>query len=211
MKFALNAAVDMLPHNANLHLWHKRGDPTCPLCTQNQTLLHILNNCPTARNLRRYNARHDAVLQEVSSAIVPKLPPSTTLTTDLGEGYSFPLHITPTDLRPDLVWWDDTSRSLCLAELTVCYESNFEEAAKRKSAKYSDLAEQAELSGYSTTLLTLQVGSRGVPHYDSFKQLASATNMSAKELSLLLQKVTRAALMGSFTIWCSRNKQSLSP
>ena len=31
MKFALNAAVDVLPHNANLHLWKKRKDPSCPL------------------------------------------------------------------------------------------------------------------------------------------------------------------------------------
>ena len=43
MKFALNAAVDALPHNANLHLWKKREDSSCPLCHENQSLLHILN------------------------------------------------------------------------------------------------------------------------------------------------------------------------
>ena len=61
----------------------------------------------------------------------------------------------PTDLRPDIVWWDDKERSLCLAELTVCFESNFDEAALRKSAKYTELAEQAEKKGYSTILLTI--------------------------------------------------------
>ena len=114
-------------------------------------------------------------------AITPKLVPSTTLAVDIGDGYMFPQHITPTDLRPDLVWWNDTSRTLCLAELTVCFESNFEEAAQRKTAKYTDLAEQVEQGGYSTTLLTLQVGSRGVPHYESFLQLASVTNMTERE------------------------------
>ena len=44
MKFALNAAVDALPHNANLHLWRKRKDTSCPLCGSNQSLLHVLNN-----------------------------------------------------------------------------------------------------------------------------------------------------------------------
>ena len=39
----------------------------------------------------------------------------------------FPLHIVPTDLRPDLVWWDDKHRSLTMAELTVCFETNFEQ------------------------------------------------------------------------------------
>lgn len=38
------------------------------------------------------------------------------------------------------------TRSLCLAELTVCLETNFEQAvaALRKSAKFADLAEQAK-------------------------------------------------------------------
>ena len=30
-KFALNSALDTLPHNANLLLWKKRGDNICPL------------------------------------------------------------------------------------------------------------------------------------------------------------------------------------
>ena len=39
MKFALNAAVDMLPHNANLHLWKKKPNDSCPLCGERQTLV----------------------------------------------------------------------------------------------------------------------------------------------------------------------------
>ena len=38
MKFALNAAVDVLPHN----FLKKRNDPSCPLCHEKQSLLHIL-------------------------------------------------------------------------------------------------------------------------------------------------------------------------
>ena len=47
MKFALNAATDTLPHNANLALW--RGlDDSCRLCGQRQTTSHILNHCEVA-------------------------------------------------------------------------------------------------------------------------------------------------------------------
>ena len=67
------------------------------------------------------------------------------LTVDIGDSYNFPLHIIPTDLRPDMVWWDDAHRSLCLVELTVCFESNFDDAAQRKTVKYTD---RAKLSGY---------------------------------------------------------------
>lgn len=42
-KFALNAAHDTLPHNANLHLWRKKQENTCPLCKkESQTLVHVL-------------------------------------------------------------------------------------------------------------------------------------------------------------------------
>ena len=177
MKFSLNAAVDMLPHNSNLHLWKKRKDPSRPLCIKKQSLLHVLNNCAVARDLRRYNIRHDAVLQEIALAIQPYIPPTATLTVDISDSYTFPLHIVPTDLRPDVVWWDDSSRSLFLAELTVCFESNFEEAALRKSAKYLDIVEQAKQNGYRTKLLTLQVGSRGVPDHGSFSSLATLIGM----------------------------------
>ena len=45
LKFALNSAVDTLPHNANLHLWRKHHSSACPLCGEKQTLIHILNTC----------------------------------------------------------------------------------------------------------------------------------------------------------------------
>ena len=44
--------------------------------------------------------------------------------------------IVPTDLRPDIGWWDDQQKSLVLAELTISYETNFEAAAERKEEKY---------------------------------------------------------------------------
>ena len=45
----LNAAVDTLPHNANLHLWHKKDYDRCPLCsTDKHNLVHVLNSCKTA-------------------------------------------------------------------------------------------------------------------------------------------------------------------
>ena len=69
MKFALNAALDVLPHNSNLHLSQKKNSPACSLCRGNQTLLHVLNNCTTARDHRRYNSRHDLVLHGVAAAL----------------------------------------------------------------------------------------------------------------------------------------------
>ena len=70
---------------------------------------------------------------------------------DISEDYLFPLHIGETDLRPDLVWWDETYRSLHMDELTVPFEANFVEAAEKKSTKYMDLVELARATSYQTS------------------------------------------------------------
>ena len=206
MKFALNAAVDMLPHNANLHLWKKKPNDSCPLCGERQTLVHTLNNCKVALDQRRYNKRHDEVLQAIANTVAEKLPSTTSFTTDLGDTYQFPLHITPTTLRPDMVWWDDDQKQLVIIELTVCFETSFEAAVERKETKYHDLVISAERAGYNTTLITLEMGSRGVPHPPGFIQLAHELFMSRKELSKLLHQTSQAAITGSYQIWCTRNR-----
>ena len=177
MKYALNAALNVLPHNSNLHLWKKKNSPACTLCGGNQTLLHVLNNCTTARDFRRYNSRHDLVLQDVASAIKTHLPATTTMSVDIGEGYQLPCRIVSTDLRPYIVWWDFSNKSVCFVELTVSFETNFVDAAERKTTKYTDLVWQARSKGYRATLLTLQVGLRGVPHYESIVALARVLDM----------------------------------
>ena len=58
MKFALNAAMDTLPHNANLALWRGLND-SCRLCGKRQTLSHVLDHCEVALKLHHYNHRHD--------------------------------------------------------------------------------------------------------------------------------------------------------
>ena len=80
-----------------------------------------------------------AVLRETANCIRPKLSPTTRLTADLNDKYELPMHIVPTDLCPDIVWWDDQQKSLVLAELTISYETNFEAAAERKEEKYEEL------------------------------------------------------------------------
>ena len=129
LKFALNACQDTLPHNSNLSLW--KGHPSdCKLCGERQSLLHVLCSCPVALQLRRYNTRHDRVLQVIFNLLKDHLPPGHSIIADLPDQlpFTFPPHIASTDLRPDIVVWSDTNRSVALLELTVCHESNFVDA-----------------------------------------------------------------------------------
>lgn len=101
-----------------------------PPCSSNQSLPQVLNNYSVTRDAWHHNDRHNLILEAIVTVTKALLSPTAILTTDL---YSFPLHIIVTDLRPDLVWWDEVHKSLCLAGLIVCYETNFVEAVQRKS------------------------------------------------------------------------------
>ena len=60
--FAKKALVFSLPNNSNLKRWGKSSSDRCTLCQQNQTQLHVLNNCPVSANTGRCHWRHNSVL-----------------------------------------------------------------------------------------------------------------------------------------------------
>ena len=207
MSFVLCASLDSLPTNANLHKWGKKPTAACHLCRgARQTLLHVLNNCPMAMELRRYSMRHDTVLEIIADFIRSHLPSNFFITIDSpSEPYRFPHHIIPTNLRPDMVWWSDKKRELWLFELTVSYEPLVADARARKRAKYHDLVEAGSAAGYRTELITVEVGSRGMLGDSVFEGLKEATNASTKDISTLCLQTIRAAILGSFAIWTSWN------
>ena len=203
MKFALNSATDTLPHNSNLARWYKGlHSGLCKLCGSRQTLLHVLNNCNVALKMRRYNERHDRVLSLIAVMTQSYLPATFKQTADLTEDtYRFPSHITPSNLRPYLVLWSDIERKLYIAELTICYETGSKQAEERKRRRYADMAEEADIQGYQTRVLPIQIGSRGVIQDDSLEDLRSCVKS-------IPQKTWQAFLEESHRIWCDRNKIS---
>ena len=156
--------------------------------------------------LRRYSRRHDEVLQVIGDFVRANMPLHFTVSVDHpSEQYTFPHHITPTDLRPDIVWWCDSQRELWLLELTISYESIVADARGRKRAKYHDLVEAGRAAGYKTTLITIEVWSRGMLAVSDFDDLRAAIHTSLKTATTLCLDVIRTTLLGSFRIWTSRN------
>ncbi len=207
-KFGLNAAHDTLPHHANLHLWRKRSSSNCTLCHQpSQNLIHVLNNCQEALQLHRYDVRHDQILEAIATTIREHLPPSTSMSVDLSDGYTFPTHIAATDLRPDIVWCDD-KQTITLVELTVCFETSYEAAVERKEDRYRDLTSDAKRAGYSLTLITLEMGSRGLPNMVGFQKLRETLKLRTPEFTKLLLDASKQAILGSYKVWCSRNNSN---
>ena len=142
MKFILHAATDTLPHNSNLSLWGRSVSKNCKLCGQHQTLVHVLNHCSVALQLRCFNHRHDAVLRVIADLMRSHLSPVQKMIVDLsGTNYHFPQHIAITASRPDIMLWQDEPRVVNLVELTICFETNFDQARRRKLCLYADLGE----------------------------------------------------------------------
>ena len=71
------------------------------------------------------------------------------MTADISDTYEFPHHTIPTDLQPDLVWWDEAHKSITLVELTVCFKPT---SKRQLGAKYLHLVEQAKARGYRSEL-----------------------------------------------------------
>ena len=99
--------------------------------------------------------------------------------------YNFPRHITPNNLRPDIVWWSDCQRELWLFELTISYESHVADARERKRVKYKNLVDAGKAAGYKTELLTVEVGSRGMLGIQDLEPLATAISCSHRNIATL--------------------------
>ena len=101
-----------------------------------------------------------------------------------------------TDLRPDIVWWNDNSKKVRMVELTVPFEND---AAERKETSYEDMVHRAKQAGYTTPT------SGGSHTWHCFCRLKQE-RFTRTELSSLLSHVPHKAIEGSFSIWCSRNR-----
>ena len=207
MRFAYNASIDTLPTNANLALWYRgQVSAQCKLCNYpSQSLKHILNKCEKALSQRRFDPRHNSVLSVIHSFLIDHITDCHILADLPGFSYTFPTHIAATDERPDIVIWNDVVRSVFLIELTVPFEDNFAYAEQRKTNRYHGLVQLCSNNNYQAQLFTIQVGSRGVIDLPSLSCLANLCKPKQKNWHNLLVALSRAAISGSFLIWCSRN------
>ena len=114
----------------------------------------MLNTCKVAREESSFNVRHDAVAEIVSLLSISTLP-TAKLYADLG--------------------------SYLLVEVTICFESSFQQTAERRQLTYEDVMSGAKLAGYSGRVITLEVGSRGIISQIVFSHLKSEVNIRKQD------------------------------
>ena len=85
-------------------------------------------------------------------------------------------------------------------ELTVCFETSYEEAHSQKTTRY---VEQITSSNFDGELVTLEVGSHGFLSLPTFTTLQ--LELSKKQWREFLNNVVQAAIKGSHRVWVMWN------
>ena len=135
------------------------------------------------------------------TTISQHLPESISSTVDLANQYAVPSYTVSTVLEPDTVFWIDKDQSVCLVELTVCYDTLFHEAVTRKEDKYLDLLSAVRNLGYNAKLITVEVRSRGLPNMSGFENLRKELKLTKTQTHDLMVQAAMRAMLGL----CSRN------
>ncbi|KAL5254062.1 hypothetical protein ACHWQZ_G013725 [Mnemiopsis leidyi] len=118
----------------------------------------------------------------------------------------FPQHITNTPLRPDIVVYSDSLKTVYLIELTCGDESNFESQRARKESRYEQLLADISAAGWTAQLFTVEVGCRGLYHH-TLPHLFNFFNIPRHRKKKALDEVAVIALRCSYTIWLSRDNR----
>lgn len=207
MSFALNSVTNTLPSPDNLKRWGKRVVSKCPLCSNIGTLEHILNFCPVALTQKRYNYRHDSVLNHLSKVIIASKPDSLEVYADIPgldmNGCTIPPDILVTLSRPDLVLINRSEKTVHVLELTCSFERNILAAHQRKTTKYTSLKSDIENAGYKCLMVPFEIGSRGHVTKENRANIIHAfiTNKINSNAIKCIKQLSKISLLCSFCIF----------
>ena len=122
---------------------------------------------------------------------------------DIGQQLIFPAEIAATTLRPDLVLWSPSLKSVYIAELTVPWENAVEEAYERKKLRYTELAAEAQQRGWKAKVYPIEVGCRGFVASSTIKLLKDL-GVHGQALRQTVRSLSEAAERSSQWIWMKR-------
>ncbi|XP_049901864.1 uncharacterized protein LOC126391274 [Epinephelus moara] len=132
------------------------------------------------------------------------------LLADLEQRLYFPTEIATTNLRPDLVLWSPSIRSVYIIELTVPWEDAVGEAYEHKRLKYAELAADAEQRGWKATVLPVEVGCRRFVS-QSTTRLLKDMGIRGQAKRQAIKVLSRAAERASQGLWIRRRDNTWTP
>ena len=122
---------------------------------------------------------------------------------DLCEQMVFPMYITVTSLRPDIVIVSKSSKTVIMVELTSPIEENTVQRNKDKRKKYEDLVFDCQSNNWKTHLICIEVGARGFLA-DSVNYMISKFAINPAMAKSMKKKISLTALRCSYNIYLQR-------
>jgi len=141
----------------NLYLWGLSNTSDCSFCLQPETLLHIVAGCKTYLDQGCFTWRHNSALRFLAQTL--QSVNSSKLYVDL-PGYLSPCIIMGDSLRPDMIL--STADKLYIIELTVGFETNLANNARRKELKYRSLVTDLSNDYHSIEFINLSISCLGI-------------------------------------------------
>ena len=215
MKFILNASLDTLPSKANLKVWVKCGSAKCALCSQVETLNHVISSCPVALRQLRWNYRYDSLLHYLGQVLDKDkfevyIDIAGQQTTALG---TLPPDIVVSPLKPDCVVVDRANKEITLFELTCPGMTQLDSANRRKLEKYQHF--ERDISSFKVQVTPFEVeaatGHLNTRNKLNIKKLHRFVKKGTS-LKLFTKNVSAIVAMASYFLWnCRNNKEWISP
>ena len=112
--------------------------------------------------------------------------------------------------RPDIVLVDNASRTVCLLELNVSFESNFDAANKRKKERYTSLANDIENENFKCHNFPFEIGSRGHISLSNKSMLTLMHQLCQPRTKLrhFIQNISKISFIASYSIYLTRNESN---
>ena len=127
---------------------------------------------------------------------------------DLGsEKMVFPMYITTTSQRPDVVIVSKDTKTVIMVELTSPMEENVEKRNSDKKKKYDDLVFQCKNRNWNAHLMCVEVGARGFLA-NSINYMVRRLGINTKEARKMKSEISLTALRCSYAIYLQRKAKS---
>jgi len=122
----------------------------------------------------------------------------------------FPISISATDKRPDIVIWSLSARKVIIGELTVPAEEEISNAHYRKLTRYESLVAECSAQGWKVFLLPFEIGCKGFVGH-SFVKFCKNLGFTKSTINHCSKLLSRVALRCSYLIYLSRNNHNWKP
>ncbi|CAG9568517.1 unnamed protein product [Danaus chrysippus] len=119
--------------------------------------------------------------------------------------YKIPEDICASASRPDIFLFSRILKRVVMIELTVPWETNIPKDHTIKVNKYYELTNELTRNRFVVDLYAVEVGARGITA-KSLYNLLKDLGLSRTHINAFLERISKAALVGSFQIWLGRER-----